>query len=145
MAGLLRRDFQNTVRQFPLLGSLPVIGALFRSTSFQREDTELVIIVTPRLVRPVPAHAMKLPTDRVQPPSEEELFLLGRTDSAVGLNPMSPAQPAPSIGHPIGQARQPVISGPTPKPQVGVDGKHGHILESIALSADGVRMHAGAD
>ena len=53
LAGLLRRDFSDTVRQFPILGSIPIIGTLFRSTSFQKDETELVIIVTPRLVRPV--------------------------------------------------------------------------------------------
>ncbi len=90
IAGLLRKDFQSTVRQFPFLGSIPIIGALFRSTGFQRQETELVIIVTPRLVRPVPADQMRLPSDRVQPPSESDLFLMGRTDKAVGSNPFDP-------------------------------------------------------
>jgi pilus assembly protein CpaC len=90
MAGLLRRDFQDTIRQVPLLGSLPIIGTLFRSTGFQREETELVIIVTPRLVRPVRPEQLKLPTDRVKPPAEPDLFLLGRTDTGVG--------PAPEVG-----------------------------------------------
>ena len=102
MAGLLRRDFQDTVRQFPVLGSIPIIGALFRSSNFQREETELVIIVTPRLVRPVRAAAMKLPTDRVTPPDEADLFLLGRTDSGVGVNPLAPTQASP-VARPIGQ------------------------------------------
>jgi pilus assembly protein CpaC len=85
MAGLLRRDFSTTVRRLPGLGSLPVIGALFRSTGFQNEDTELVIIVTPRLVRPVRPDQLRAPTDRVQPPSEVDLFLHGKTDSAVSV------------------------------------------------------------
>lgn len=93
IAGLLRKDFQSTVRQFPLLGSIPIIGALFSSRGFQRQETELVIIVTPRLVRPVPAGQMRLPTDRVQPPSELDLFLNGRTDKAVGTNPFDPNEP----------------------------------------------------
>ena len=95
MAGLIRRDFQDTVRQFPILGSIPIIGTLFRSTNFQKEETELVIIVTPRLVRPVRAAAMKVPTDRATPPNEADLFLLGRTDGAVGVNPLDadPAEP----------------------------------------------------
>ena len=67
----------------PLLGSLPIIGSLFRSTGFQHEETELVIIVTPRLVRPVPAGALKAPTDRVGPPNEADLLLNGRTDTGV--------------------------------------------------------------
>ena len=102
IAGLIRRDFQDTVRQFPLLGSIPIIGALFRSTNFQKEETELVIIVTPRLVRPVRAAAMKVPTDRVTPPDEADLFLLGRTDSGVGVNPLAPTQPSP-VARPIGE------------------------------------------
>jgi len=107
MAGLLRRDFQDTVRQFPILGSIPIIGTLFRSTNFQRDDTELVIIVTPRLVRPVRAAAMKVPTDRVTPPNEPDLFFLGRTDSGVGVNPLKPTQPSP-VGRPIGEVSPPV-------------------------------------
>ena len=89
LAGLLRSDFTDTVRQVPFLGSLPIIGALFRSADFQKEDTELVIIVTPRLVKPVRAGALKVPTDRVTPPAESDLFLLGRTDGAV--DPVPPA------------------------------------------------------
>ena len=83
LAGLIRKDFQDTVRQVPLLGSLPIIGTLFRSTGFQNEQTELVIIVTPRLVQPVRAGMLKAPTDRVKPPNEADLFLNGRTDSGV--------------------------------------------------------------
>jgi pilus assembly protein CpaC len=113
MAGLLRRDFQDTVRQFPVLGSIPIIGTLFRSTNFQRDETELVIIVTPRLVRPVRAAAMKLPTDRVTPPAEPDLFFLGRTDGAVGVNPLKPTQPSP-VGRPIGEAAPPVNERPQP-------------------------------
>ena len=113
MAGLLRRDFQDTVRQFPILGSIPIIGALFRSSNFQKEETELVIIVTPRLVRPVRAAAMRLPTDRVTPPDEADLFLLGRTDSGVGVNPLAPAQPSP-VARPIGEMPQPQVVVPPP-------------------------------
>ena len=102
LAGLIRRDFSDTVRQFPILGSIPIIGTLFRSTSFQKDDTELVIIVTPRLVRPVRAAQMKAPTDRARAPDEVDLFLLGRTDSAVGVDPTRPTQPSPA-GRPIGE------------------------------------------
>ncbi len=95
IAGLLRKDFQDTVRQFPVLGSIPILGALFRSTGFQKQETELVIIVTPRLVRPVSAEKLALPTDRVLPPSEGDLFGFGRTDRAVGINPLDPYAPPP--------------------------------------------------
>ena len=102
LAGLIRRDFQDTIRQFPILGSIPIIGSLFRSTNFQKEETELVIIVTPRLVRPVKAAAMKLPTEHAMPPDEVDLFLLGRPDSGVGVNPLTPTRPSPS-GRPVGE------------------------------------------
>lgn len=95
LAGLIRKDFQTTVRQVPLLGSIPIIGALFRSSGFQKGETELVIVVTPRIVQPVKANQIQLPTDRVQNPSEGELFLMGRTDKAVGINPLDPDAPPP--------------------------------------------------
>jgi len=95
IAGLLRNDFQDTVRQLPVLGSIPILGALFRSTGFQKQETELVIIVTPRLVRPMAAADARLPTDRVGDPHELDLFLMGRTDKAVGINPLDPNAPPP--------------------------------------------------
>ena len=90
IAGLLRNDFQDTVRQLPILGSLPIIGSLFRSTGFQKQETELVMIVTPRLVKPMRAEDARLPTDRVGNPNELDLFLMGRTDKAVGIHPLNP-------------------------------------------------------
>jgi pilus assembly protein CpaC len=114
LAGLLRKDFQDTIRQVPLLGSLPIIGSLFRSTGFQHEETELVIIVTPRLIRPVPAGALKVPTDRVGPPNEAELLINGRTDTGVPAGPRAltqppPPAPAPAAGGGMAeQTRQPL-------------------------------------
>lgn len=102
LAGLLRTDFQDTVNQFPVLGSLPIIGSLFRSTGFRREETELVIIVTPRLVRPVPAGSLAMPTDLTTPPDEIDLFLLGRTDSAVAGTQI-PGDTVSDVWCPIGQ------------------------------------------
>lgn len=102
LAGLLRTDFRDTVRQFPILGSIPIIGSLFRSTDFQRQETELVIIVTPRLVRPVPHGYLQSPTDRVTPPDEIDLFLLGKTDGAVPPISLPGEQPNPSW-YPIGE------------------------------------------
>ena len=77
IAGLLRRDFQTTVRQLPILGSLPIIGALFRSSSFQKGETELLIVVTPRLVAPLRPDQVVLPTDRVKDPTAAATLLLG--------------------------------------------------------------------
>jgi pilus assembly protein CpaC len=129
LAGLLRRDFQDTVRQFPLLGSIPIIGSLFRSTNFRKEDTELVIIVTPRLVKPVRAAAMKLPTDRVAPPSEMDLFLFGRTDSAVGVDPMDPNHVSPPVMLPPAEQKQKPSASKNAPEQTGIEGDYGHILE----------------
>ena len=77
MAGLIGADYINSVRQVPLLGSIPILGALFRSTRFNRSETELVITVTPHIVRPVAPGALAMPTDRVRAPSEAAQFLLG--------------------------------------------------------------------
>ncbi|MFO0997834.1 MAG: type II and III secretion system protein family protein [Alphaproteobacteria bacterium] len=81
IAGLLQNDFQDRIRQFPWLGDVPVLGALFRSTDFQRNETELVIIVTPHLVRPAPAGTLAAPTDNFVPPSERDLFLFGKVET----------------------------------------------------------------
>ena len=77
IAGLLRRDFSTTIRQLPILGSLPIIGALFRSSSFQKGETELLIVVTPRLVAPLRPEQVVLPTDRVKDPKALDTLLLG--------------------------------------------------------------------
>ena len=79
IAGLLQDDFRDSVGQVPWLGDLPILGALFRSASFQREQSELVIIVTAHLVSPVRGEALALPTDRVTIPTESDLVLYGRT------------------------------------------------------------------
>ena len=86
IAGLLADDFTDLSGQVPWLGDVPVLGALFRSAEYSRQQTELVIIVTPHLVTPTRGEALALPTDRVRPPSERDLFLFGR----VANTPNSP-------------------------------------------------------
>ncbi len=78
IAGLLQDDFEDLNSQVPWLGDLPVLGALFRSTEYERSQSELVIIVTPHLVTPTRGQALALPTDRVRLPTERDLFLFGR-------------------------------------------------------------------
>lgn len=73
IGGLLNSDSDNNVQKTPLLGELPIIGALFRSTSFQRNETELVIIVTPYLVKPTNSR-MALPTDGYVPPNSTDQY-----------------------------------------------------------------------
>jgi pilus assembly protein CpaC len=77
IAGLLQEDFQTTVNQVPLLGNIPILGALFRSTEFQKGETELLIVVTPRLVQPIRPDQVRLPTDRVEDPTALGTILLG--------------------------------------------------------------------
>jgi pilus assembly protein CpaC len=79
IAGLIEDEFLDNSSQLPWLGDVPVLGALFRSANYQRSQTELVIIVTAHLVTPTRGEALALPTDRVKPPSEKDLFLFGRT------------------------------------------------------------------
>ncbi|MGC8201818.1 type II and III secretion system protein family protein [Aliiroseovarius sp. PTFE2010] len=79
IAGLLEDDFQDLAGQVPWLGDIPVLGALFRSAEYQREQSELVIIITAHLVTPTRGEALALPTDRVRVPTESELFLFGKT------------------------------------------------------------------
>jgi len=93
IAGLLRNTAANDVNKAPFLGDLPILGALFRSTGFKRQQTELVIIVTPYLVRPVSGQ-LALPTDGYRAPDEAQRNLLGQVYS--GTAPVSPtAIPAP--------------------------------------------------
>ncbi|MEZ5998401.1 MAG: type II and III secretion system protein family protein [Hyphomonas sp.] len=80
IAGLLQNDYSNDVRQTPWLGSVPVLGSLFSSKRFQRNESELVIVITPRLVQPA-AHPDRLasPLDAFAEPTEEEFFLMNKT------------------------------------------------------------------
>ena len=84
IAGLLQDDFRDLNGQVPWLGDIPVLGALFRSTEYQRAQSELVIIVTPHLVTPTRGEALALPTDRVRLPTEKELFLFGKVAGSKG-------------------------------------------------------------
>lgn len=78
MAGLLQVVNQRDIEQLPWLGNIPVLGALFRSTSYQKQETDLVIVVTPRLVRPAaPNEQLFSPLDQTRPSNDPELFLLG--------------------------------------------------------------------
>jgi len=80
VAGLLQNDYSNDVRQTPWLSNVPVLGALFSSKRYQRSESELVIIVTPRLVKPAPHPDMLAsPLDAVAEPSESEFFLMDKT------------------------------------------------------------------
>ena len=140
LAGLLRTDFQTTVNQFPILGSLPIIGSLFRSTRFQRNDSELVIVVTPRLVRPQPAGSYRFPTDTAIPPDELDLFLLGRTDGATAAIP-DPYAPVAPVAQPIGEP--PLPRGEAPAPALPPIPASGQGMSNIPAAA--IELEVGHD
>jgi pilus assembly protein CpaC len=77
IAGLLKETIRDNVQKYPLLGDIPILGALFRSREFQKNETELVIIVTPHLVKPLDTAKQALPTDFYVEPNDAELFLFG--------------------------------------------------------------------
>ncbi len=78
LAGLLDSTNSRNIDQLPWLGNVPVLGALFRSTSFQKNESDLVIIVTPHIVRPAsPTEALYTPLDETKSSNDVELFALG--------------------------------------------------------------------
>jgi pilus assembly protein CpaC len=77
IAGLLNEEIRELAGKYPLLGSVPIIGSLFRSTQFIKEETELVIIVTPTLVKPLEPGPHSLPTDHFIEPSAMEFYMWG--------------------------------------------------------------------
>lgn len=91
LAGLLRTEFQTNVQQLPILGSIPIIGSLFRSSRFQKGETELLIVVTPRLVKPIRPDQVRLPTDRVADPDAAETLLFGQDYKPKALPPSGPS------------------------------------------------------
>jgi len=97
LAGLLKNSNSNSIDKAPFLGDLPILGALFRSTSFRRQETELVIIVTPYLVRPVSGR-MALPTDGYRAPTDAERLLLGQSYMGTSGRPAPAPAAAPAVG-----------------------------------------------
>ena len=82
IAGLVKNDVAESVNRFPGLGEIPILGALFRSSEFQNDKTELMFVITPRLVRPLPPD-YALPTDAFIQPSRSEFFLEGKMEGRV--------------------------------------------------------------
>ncbi len=110
IAGLLSDNYQNNISQWPFVGDIPILGALFRSTGYQRDQTELVIVVTPHLVTPRRMVAAT-PADHFVPPSDFELFLFGaQRGKAADLKPEDRALMSADPG------------------KGGMDGPYGHVL-----------------
>ena len=96
IAGLLRNANTNNVDKAPFLGDLPILGALFRSTRYRRAETELVIIVTPYLVRPVSGQ-LALPTDGYRSPNAGQMVLDGQSYTGVSGPRPRPVSAAPAM------------------------------------------------
>ena len=97
IAGLLRNTNTNDINKAPFLGDLPILGALFRSTSYKRQETELVILVTPYLVRPT-SGPLSTPADGYRASTDPEMTLEGQTFRGVsGPRPAVNASPTPGM------------------------------------------------
>jgi len=104
IAGLLRESVRTINSKFPLLGSLPVLGALFQSKSFQKEESELIIIVTPHLVKPLDLENQPLPTDFYVEPNDVEFYVFGMLEGkAQDSAPAASGELDGEFGHSIPQ------------------------------------------
>ncbi|AJP70928.1 type II and III secretion system protein family protein [Sphingomonas hengshuiensis] len=118
IAGLMQNSHDNSITKTPGLGDVPVLGALFRSNAFKRNETELVIVITPYLVKPVNANEIVLPTDGYKAPDDFQRLIGGQLGGTTpgGERPTPkmapPANTAPAVG-----AMAPVApAAPSPRP-----------------------------
>lgn len=118
IGGLIKDNAQGTLKALPGIGELPVLGALFRSTSFQQDRTELVFIITPHLVQPLETADVPLPTDSFTKPNEADVYATGNMEGRGGLRQhgaapaAAPANAAPGAAAPTGVA--PAAAAPAP-------------------------------
>ena len=110
IAGLLREQVREIISKFPVLGDIPVLGSLFRSSNFQKNESELIVIVTPHLVKPLDMAKQTLPTDQFIEPDDFEFYLLGKME---GKEKMKPSKSSSS-------SKQ--------DKKAGLEGEFGHIV-----------------
>jgi len=96
IAGLLKNEMGSSVSKTPGIAEVPLLGALFKSNGWRRNETELMIVITPYLVKPVSDSSIKLPTDGLHTPNDAERVLLGRVSSKDG----GTQRPVPTIAPP---------------------------------------------
>lgn len=101
IAGLIKNNVTETITRFPILGEIPILGALFRSSEFQHDKTELLFVITPRLVKPLPPD-YALPTDSFVVPTDKEFFLNGKLEGKPDASTPAPVAPAPKATKPVG-------------------------------------------
>jgi pilus assembly protein CpaC len=87
IAGLLSESVRDVLDKFPLLGDIPILGTLFRSRQFQKHETELIIIATPHLVKPLNMEKQTLPTDYYKEPDDTEFYILGFMEGRESSSP----------------------------------------------------------
>lgn len=114
IGGLLQNSTQNQIKKTPGIADVPILGALFRSTGWQRNETELMIVITPYLVKPVNANDIVLPTDGYQAPTDLGRIFLGKLGGGVqGGDRPKPTMAAPNAAPPAYGATAPVPAAPT--------------------------------
>jgi pilus assembly protein CpaC len=109
IAGLLNEQVRETITKFPVLGDIPVLGALLRSSNFQKNETELIVIVTAHLVKPLDMAKQTLPTDQYIEPDDFEFYLLGSVEGKKKNDSPGAISSNPNRGH-------------------GLEGNFGHIV-----------------
>ncbi|SIQ82969.1 pilus assembly protein CpaC [Janthinobacterium sp. TND4EL3] len=112
IGGLIKNNVTSNIKALPGLGEVPVLGALFRSTDFQTDRSELVFIITPRLVKPLPAD-YKLPTDEYVQPTRGDMFMQGKMEgTAPAATPAAAPEAVPAAPmQPQAAASQPAAAG----------------------------------
>lgn len=115
IAGLLQNDQNNSITKAPGIGDMPVLGTLFRSNAFQRNETELVIVITPYLVKPVNANDIVLPTDGYKAPTDLGRVLMGELGGGTtGGDRPKPSMAPPPAAQPAFGAAAPATPMPPP-------------------------------
>ena len=98
IAGLVQENTRRAANGFPGLNKLPILGALFSSKDFLNRETELVMIVTAYLVKPVSPQALARPDDNLMPSGDAETYFMNRLNKVYGSARQAPAQPAGQVG-----------------------------------------------
>lgn len=115
IGGLLQSGTDNSIDKTPGLGDVPILGSLFRSNAWKRNESELMIVITPYLVRPVNANEIVLPTDGYKAPDDAGRVFLGRLgEGTTGGDRPKPTMAVPTLAGPAIGANAPAPTTPQP-------------------------------